>query len=98
MRLLQLTQSPQRGKRLRAWFEMPDGRTKAVDFGAAGGKTFIDHGDTDKRRNYLARHGASTEDWTKPDTPGALSRWLLWGDSPWLADNLRQFVRRFGLA
>jgi hypothetical protein len=77
---------------------MPDGHTRTVDFGAAGGKTFIDHGDPALRNNYLARHGSGSEDWHRPDSPGALSRWLLWGDSPWLAENLRQFVRRFGLA
>jgi hypothetical protein len=71
---------------------------KVVHFGAKGSKTYLDHGDGAKRRAYIARHAKAGEDWLNPYTPGALSRWLLWGDSTSLEDNLRAFKRRFNIA
>jgi hypothetical protein len=49
-----------------------------------------------RRANYLSRHRTS-ESWTNPKTAGALSRWLLWGDSTSFATNLADFKRRFSL-
>lgn len=59
-----------------------DGYT--VHFGAAGYKNYIEYSKVDKnlanrkRSQYLARHGASKENWSDLRTAGALSRWLLW--------------------
>jgi hypothetical protein len=65
-------------------------------FGAKGYKDYTQHHDKLRRANYLARHRTS-ETWTKPKTAGALSRWILWGDSTSLAANLADFKRRFSL-
>ena len=53
---------------------------KSVHFGATGYKDFTQHGDEQRRANYLSRHG--NEDWTKKNlmTPAFMSRWLLWGE------------------
>lgn len=71
---------------------------RTVRFGAAGGSTYIDHGDDRLRRNYLARHGApaSRENWDDPYTPGALSRWILWGEHPSLEAATDAYRARFG--
>ena len=68
-----------------------------VSFGAKGYKDYTQHGDKLRRANYLKRHRTS-ETWTNPKTAGALSRWILWGDSTSLATNLADFRRRFSLS
>jgi hypothetical protein len=67
---------------------------KTVHFGQAGGQTYIDHGDKEKRAAYLKRHEVR-EDWSDPYSAGALSRFLLWGDSKDLETNHMAFMRRF---
>ena len=70
--------------------------TKEIHFGASGYEDYTQHGDKERRENYLARH-KTREDWNDPDTAGALSRWLLWGDSTSLARNIAAFRKRFNL-
>ena len=65
-------------------------------FGAKGYKDYTQHHDKLRRANYLQRHRTS-ETWTNPKTAGALSRWILWGDSTSLSTNLADFKRRFSL-
>ena len=48
------------------------------------------------RTAYIARHRVN-ENHNDPLTPGALSRWLLWGESRSLARNTAAFRRRFRL-
>jgi hypothetical protein len=67
-----------------------------VSFGAKGYKDYTQHHDKLRRANYLSRH-RSSESWSNPKTAGALSRWLLWGDSTSFATNLADFKRRFSL-
>ena len=69
---------------------------KRVSFGAVGYKDYTQHHDKLRRANYLSRH-RSSESWNDPRTAGALSRWILWGDSTSLEANLRAFKRRFSL-
>jgi hypothetical protein len=77
------------------WVAVFDDGTR-VPFGAAGMSDYTIHHDKLRRANYLARHRTS-ESWTKPKTAGALSRWILWGDSTSLSTNLADFKRRFSL-
>lgn len=81
------------------------GGERVVPFGAAGYKDFVQYSReapglvaNAKRRAYLRRHGAegAGEDWARPDTPGSLSRWLLW-EFPDLETAVAQFRRRFGV-
>jgi hypothetical protein len=89
---MKIQASTRKGKKLMATFA----NGKVVHFGAKGSKTYIDHGDKAKRTAYLARH-ASREDWSDPYSPGALSRFLLWGDSTSLEANHQAFMRRFNI-
>lgn len=90
---MKIESSTRRDKRLMATFQ--NGRV--VHFGFKGGKTYIDEGDKVKRKNYLARHKVN-EDWSDPYSPGALSRYLLWGDSTDLETNHRKFMRLFNVS
>jgi len=98
MRLLDVKPSTAKGKKYMAIFcmckDVPKCKGKRVHFGAAGSQTYLDHHDKIKRANYLKRHKVN-EDWNKPETPGALSRYLLWGDSTSLMMNINDFKERF---
>ncbi len=71
-------------------------KRKYVHFGQRGSSTFLDHADTDKRKNYIKRHRPN-ENHRDPFTAGALSRWLLWGPTSSLTKNIRLFRERFGM-
>jgi len=85
--------SNRKAKRLMAMFS----NGKVVHFGSSNGTTFIDGANEAKKRAYLARHGKNNENWDDPYTPGALSKWILWGDSPSLITNYHTFIRHFNL-
>jgi len=78
-----------------------EGRQKRVRFGLKGyehytdGNGYVGHKDDERRQRYLSRHRAR-EDWQRPDSPGALSYWLLWKEPTW-TQALRGYVRRFQL-
>jgi hypothetical protein len=86
--------SNRKDKRFMATFK--DG-TK-VHFGLKGASTFIDGKRTiEERNNYIKRH-AVRENFNNPKTSGALSRWLLWGDSTSLDKNHNDFMKRFNIS
>ena len=72
--------------------------TLKVHFGQKGGSTFIDHGDENKKANYISRHQHNfmKENWEDPTTPGALSRWILWEHKD-IHQAVRAFKKRFKL-
>jgi len=80
------------GKRFMAIFH----NGKTIHFGRYGGETYIDHGDKDKRTNYIKRH-QKRENWNTPYTAGSLSRWITWGDSTDINENIRAFKKRFNI-
>jgi hypothetical protein len=87
-----IIQSDRKDKRYTAIFD----NGKQVHFGLKGGQTYIDHMDKLKRENYLKRH-IKRENWQDPYTAGALSKWILWGDSSNINKNLIDFKKRFNL-
>ena len=97
MRLKTLRRSHRHEKKWDAVFIKDDGKEKVVPFGAYGMSDFTKHKDTKRRSLYLKRHSGMGEDWNKPDTPGALSRWILWGDSTSLRKNLKTFKQKFNV-
>ncbi len=100
MKLLSITTSTRRDKKLVATFAGPTG-TKTVHFGGAGCQDYTTYSALDialarkKRMQYIARHGA-TEDWTDPTTAGTLSRFILW-EKPTLTSAIAAYKRRFGV-
>jgi len=96
MKLLSIKPSPNSEKKLVATFETPEGRTKTTHFGAKGYEDYTQHKDPERRRRYVERHRAS-ENWSDPTSAGALSRYVLWGESTSLARNIAAFKKRFSL-
>ena len=97
LELLSVRPSAKSEKKYDAKFRTPQGREKTVSFGAAGMDDYTKTKDKEQRARYLERHSRGGESWNKPDTPGALSRWLLWGESTSMLENLRRFRKRFSL-
>jgi len=93
-------------KKYKAIFEV-DGKTKTITFGASGYRDFTlmsnpeskfyikNSGEREKvRQAYLRRH--AKEDWMKPMTAGALSRWILW-EKRTVPAAVRAFRKKFSV-
>lgn len=87
------------------FFHAQDGKHKLIalfddglkiPFGALGYDDFISSSDKNKKKLYLARH-RKREDWNDPKTAGALSRWLLWGPTTSIEENIKRFKRKFNM-
>jgi hypothetical protein len=96
MKLKTLRRSHNPAKKWDAIFELPNGKTRIVPFGARGMSDYTKHKDKTRRARYIQRHSGMGEHWSRPDTPGALSRWILW-NKPSLKASLSDFKRRFGV-
>ena len=95
MRFKTLRRSRNPEKKWDAVFEK-EGKEKVVSFGAKGYSDFTKHKDVTRKARYIKRHSGMGEHWNKPDTPGALSRWILW-NKPSLKGSLRDFRKRFDI-
>ena len=95
MKLKTLRKSLKSAKKYDAVFETDEGREKVVSFGAAGMSDFTLHHDEARKERYLNRH-RKNEHWDKPDTPGALSRYILWNKKTVKA-SLKDYKKRFGV-
>jgi hypothetical protein len=95
LELISIKKSKEPGKKYTASF-MKDGRPLTTHFGAAGMTDFTLSKDPERRRNYLERH-RSRENWNDPTSAGSLSRYILWGDSTSIQENIRSFKKRFNL-
>jgi hypothetical protein len=96
MKLLKITDSTKPEKKMMAVFETEGGRTKTIHFGSRGMDDYTITKDKEQRERYLNRH-RSAERWDKYDSAGALSRWILWGDSVSRQKNIASFKQRFNL-
>ena len=94
MKLVSVERSSNKNKKYVASFDLGD-KTKKVHFGQKGSLTFIDHKNEKKKDAYLARHKVN-EDWSKPDSAGALSRFILWNKET-LSASIADFKKRFSL-
>jgi len=73
-----------------------NGRQKVVPFGARGMSDYTKHKDKTRKLRYLKRHSGMGEHWEKPDTAGALSKWILW-NKPSFKASLADYKKRFNL-
>jgi hypothetical protein len=65
-------------------------------FGAVGMDDYTITHDKEQRDRYRTRHRAN-ENWNDPKSAGALSRFILWGDSTSLQANKRAFELKFNV-
>tara|TARA_R110000823_G_scaffold36271_1_gene99167 strand:+ start:656 stop:961 length:306 start_codon:yes stop_codon:yes gene_type:complete len=83
-------------KKQMAVFSLDNGRTKVVHFGQKNAPDYTKTRDKAQRSRYLSRHKAR-ENWNAPMTAGALSRWILWGDSTSIRTNISKYKNKFNL-
>lgn len=96
LRLKSIKPSHKSEKKWDATFVYPDGHQKVVPFGAKGMSDYTKHKDKTRRLRYLKRHSGMGESWQKPDTPGALAKWVLW-NKPSLRASIADYKKRFKL-
>lgn len=65
-------------------------------FGAVGMDDYTITHDKEQRERYRTRHKAN-ENWNDPKSAGALSRFILWGDSTSIHANKRAYETRFSV-
>ena len=87
MKLLDIKPSTKADKKYMATFQSDNGRKKTTHFGAKGMDDYTLTHDKEQREKYRTRH-SKNENWNEPVTAGALSRWILWGDSTSLKTNI----------
>ena len=90
------------GKRFTAIFRKHKGGDiiKITHFGQRNPKTgtYIDHGDKEKRKNYIARHEVREKKfYTNPQRASTLSRFILWGSHKSLKKNIEDYKKKFNL-
>ena len=68
---------------------------KVVHFGAEGMDDYTIGATDTQRESYRARHASGKT--AKPDTPNALSYYILWGDSKSRLQNIKIFKTKFNL-
>ena len=71
-------------------------KIKTTHFGNKGSSDYTINKNDKTKMNYLKRH-EKNENWNDPMTAGALSRWILWGDSTSIKTNIKDFKKRFKL-
>ena len=99
LKLLSIKRSPKKDKKYMATFSR-NGRIKKVHFGARGYQNYggvgkEKHLSTERKRRYIQRH-KKRENWSDPTSPGALSRYILWG-KPSFRESVNAYKRRFHL-
>lgn len=93
-RLVSVKKSTRPDKKLAAKFTKGE-RMRTVHFGAKGMSDYTLHHDKQRRERYRERH--KNDRLEDPLSPGALSWYLLWGDSTSLEKNIDYFKRKFRL-
>ena len=67
-----------------------------TNFGLEGYQDYTQHHSKQRRDNYIRRHAKDLE--TKdPRRAGYLSYYILWGNSTSMAENIRNYKRKFNL-
>ena len=86
-------------KKFKAIFSTDSGRTKTISFGSAGMDDYTLTHDKAQRDRYRTRHAKDllTAASKTGVSAGALSYFVLWGESTNMSQNIASYRRRFGL-
>jgi hypothetical protein len=93
MKLIKIVRSDKPEKKMMAVFDTGSGRTKTIHFGARGMDDYTITKDKEQMERYLNRH-RSSENWSKADSAGALSRYVLWSATT-LEQGIQNYKKRF---
>jgi len=68
---------------------------KKIHFGSSKSTTYVEGADEETRENYIKRHSVN-EDFSKLG-PASASRFILWGNSKIISENLKSYLSRFNI-
>ena len=91
--LIGLLKSKRKNKLYDAVFDVGKSKPRVISFGSSQHSNYTVHHDKERRRLYRLRHHKDNLD--TPFSPGALSWYILWGESTSLGKNVKEFRRRF---
>jgi hypothetical protein len=99
MKLLAIERSTAPGKKLMAVFKTDTDRTRTIHFGAAGMDDYLHTHDKEQRDRYRSRHAKDLRTAASRTgvSAGALSYYILWGDSTSMSQNISSYKKRFAL-
>ena len=80
-------------KKYKAVIQQPNGRTKAVQFGAAGMSDYTKHKDPERKQRYLNRQ-RKNEDWNDYTTAFFYATNILW-NKPAITESIKNTNNRF---
>ena len=92
IKLIDIKKSPAAGKKLRARFQMPSGKSKHTDFGARGMSDYTKHHDKERRARYIDRHKKDLRT-NDPTRAGYLSMFVLW-NKPTVKGSIADYRKR----
>ena len=95
MPTLNIVQATSNNKKYNAVITKDDKSIKIVPFGDNRYEDFTQHHNKRRRELYILRH-EKNENWNDPESPGALSRYILWGNSKKIDTNIKEFKKKFG--
>ena len=82
-------------KKYMAVFTDKGKKVKTTHFGAAGMSDYTKHKNKTRKRRYLSRH-RKRENWSDYKSAGALSRYVLWGETSF-RESVKRYKKRFNL-
>ena len=95
-KLVSIRPSNKASKKMMATFKnKKTGRESTTHFGAKGMDDYTIKKDKEQRTRYRNRHRG--DNLTNPRSPGALSWYVLWGNSTSKRANIASYKRKFGL-
>ena len=91
-KFLDIQKSERKDKKL--VFKM-DNPKRTFHFGSKHSQTYVEGANEKKRDGYIKRHRVR-ENWDEIN-PGSLSRYLLWGNSVLISENLKDYFDKFDI-
>jgi hypothetical protein len=100
VKLIKVMKSEKPLKKWKALFKMDNGREKITHFGYFNKNDLKNdytlHKDLERRERYRKRHAKDLRT-NDPTRAGFLARFLLWGDSTSLKENIKAYKKKFNL-
>lgn len=84
-------------KKMTAIFYKDGKKIKTTHFGAKGYDDYTKTKDKKQRTRYINRHTNSSENHSDYKSAGSLSRYILWGNSTSIRQNISSYKNRFNL-
>lgn len=83
-------------KRLKAvFYDKENDKTKTIHFGYRGAKTYLEHQDDEKKKNWIARHKVRGT-FNEPLSASSLAYHILWNKKTF-AESMKHYKTKFNL-